>query len=138
MYRRHAFSEPFRWLSGKCSTLKGMSLWRMGDVLDEVEQKIIQLQANPSLIFDSSFDMFSKAASAFPEFAEWRAAELESTVTAEDGETEIAEIADVVWRLPPVAWETAPILYSVPLHLFGYHAAVERDAIGLGAPRLGG
>lgn len=55
-----------------------------------------------------------------------------------DGETEIAEIADVVWRLPPVAWETAPILYSVPLHLFGYHAAVERDAIGLGAPRLGG
>ena len=55
-----------------------------------------------------------------------------------EGETEIAEIADVVWHLPPVAWQTAPILYSVPLHLFGYHAAVERDALGLGAPRLGG
>lgn len=55
-----------------------------------------------------------------------------------EGETEIAEIADVVWHLPKVAPETAPILYSVPLHLFGYHAAVERDALGLGAPRLGG
>lgn len=55
-----------------------------------------------------------------------------------EGETEIAEIADVVWHLPPVAAETAPILYSVPLHLFGYHAAVERDAVGLGAPHLGG
>lgn len=54
-----------------------------------------------------------------------------------EGETEIAEIADVAWHLPAVAWETAPIVYSVPLHLFGYHAAVERDAIGLGAPRLG-
>lgn len=55
-----------------------------------------------------------------------------------EGETEIAEIADVVWHLPPVAAETAPILYSVPLHLFGYHAAIARDAAGLGAPRLGG
>ncbi|WP_299671481.1 SIS domain-containing protein [uncultured Roseobacter sp.] len=54
-----------------------------------------------------------------------------------EGEAEIAQIADVVWHLPPVAWETAPILYSVPLHLFGYHAAVERDALGLGAPKLG-
>lgn len=54
-----------------------------------------------------------------------------------EGETEIAEIADVAWHLPPVAWETAPVLYSVPLHLFGYHAAMERDALGLGAPKLG-
>lgn len=54
-----------------------------------------------------------------------------------EGETEIAEIVDVAWHLPPVAEATAPIVYSVPLHLFGYHAAVERDALGLGAPRLG-
>ena len=54
-----------------------------------------------------------------------------------DGETEIAEVADVAWRLPAVAEETRPVVYCVPLHLFGYHAAVERDAIGLGAPRLG-
>ncbi len=30
---------------------------------------------------------------------------------------------------------TPPFLevpYSVPLHLFGYHAAMERDAVGLG------
>lgn len=55
-----------------------------------------------------------------------------------EGETEIAGIAEIVWHLPAVAPETAPILYAVPLHLFGYHAAVERDALGLGAPRLGG
>ncbi|MEM0936941.1 MAG: SIS domain-containing protein [Pseudomonadota bacterium] len=55
-----------------------------------------------------------------------------------DGETEIAEIADVAWHLPAIAAETAPIVYSVPLHLFGYHAAVQRDALGLGAPHLGG
>lgn len=54
-----------------------------------------------------------------------------------DGEAEIAEIADVAWHLPEVPAATAPIVYSVPLHLFGYHAAVERDALGLGAPRLG-
>ena len=54
-----------------------------------------------------------------------------------EGETAIAEVADVVWALPPVAAETAPIVYSVPLHLFGYHVAMARDAIGLGAPRLG-
>ena len=55
-----------------------------------------------------------------------------------EGETEITEVADVTWHLPEVAAETAPMLYSVPIHLFGYHAAVERDALGLGAPRLGG
>ena len=54
-----------------------------------------------------------------------------------EGETEITEIVDVAWHLPPVPAETAPIVYSVPLHLFGYHVAVERDALGLGAPRLG-
>lgn len=54
-----------------------------------------------------------------------------------EGETEIAEVADIVWHLPDVAEETRPIIYSIPLHLYGYHAAMERDAIGLGAPRLG-
>jgi glucosamine 6-phosphate synthetase-like amidotransferase/phosphosugar isomerase protein len=52
-----------------------------------------------------------------------------------EGETDIAGVADVAWHLPPVPDLVAPIVYSVPLHLFGYHAAVERDAIGLGAPR---
>ena len=55
-----------------------------------------------------------------------------------EGETEIAEVTDIAWHLPPTPWETAPIVYSVPLHLFGYHVAMERDALGLGAPRLGG
>jgi glucosamine 6-phosphate synthetase-like amidotransferase/phosphosugar isomerase protein len=52
-----------------------------------------------------------------------------------EGERDIAEVADEAWHLPAVADLVAPVVYSVPLHLFGYHAAVERDAIGLGAPR---
>ncbi|MFD2238953.1 SIS domain-containing protein [Aureimonas populi] len=55
-----------------------------------------------------------------------------------EGETEIAEIADTAWHLPPVRDDLAAILYSVPLHLFGYHVTVARDALGLGAPNLGG
>ena len=55
-----------------------------------------------------------------------------------EGEREIAEVADLAWHLPKVPDAVAPIVYSVPLHLFGYHAAVERDALGLGAPRLDG
>lgn len=55
-----------------------------------------------------------------------------------DGESEIAQVADVTWHLPEVAQETTPIVFSVPLHLFGYHVAVARDALGLGAPRLFG
>jgi glucosamine 6-phosphate synthetase-like amidotransferase/phosphosugar isomerase protein len=55
-----------------------------------------------------------------------------------EGETEIAGVADIVWHLPRVHADLAPIVYSVPLHLFGYHVAIARDALGLGAPRLGG
>lgn len=55
-----------------------------------------------------------------------------------EGERDIAEVADAVWHLPTVPAVTAPIVYSVPLHLFGYHVAMGRDALGLGAPRLGG
>lgn len=55
-----------------------------------------------------------------------------------EGEAEIASIADLTWHLPRIADELAPILYSVPMHLFGYHVAVARDNLGLGAPRLGG
>jgi glucosamine 6-phosphate synthetase-like amidotransferase/phosphosugar isomerase protein len=55
-----------------------------------------------------------------------------------EGETDIAGVADVTWHLPQVHAHLAPIVYSVPLHLFGYHAAVERDALGLGAPHMAG
>jgi glucosamine 6-phosphate synthetase-like amidotransferase/phosphosugar isomerase protein len=55
-----------------------------------------------------------------------------------EGETDIAGVADVAWHLPKVPDAVAPVVYSVPLHLFGYHVAMARDALGLGAPRLGG
>lgn len=54
-----------------------------------------------------------------------------------EDETEIAAFADTAWHLPEVRDDLAPLLYSVPLHLFGYHVTMSRDALGLGAPELG-
>jgi glutamine---fructose-6-phosphate transaminase (isomerizing) len=42
-----------------------------------------------------------------------------------------------VWRLPHVRDDLAPMLYSVPLHVFSYFVTKARDAAGLGAPKLG-
>ena len=55
-----------------------------------------------------------------------------------EGETAISEQVAHAWHLPAVRIELAPLLYSVPLHLFSYHVTKARDALGLGAPRLGG
>ncbi len=55
-----------------------------------------------------------------------------------EGETAFAPYVAHTWHLPAVRAELAPLLYSVPLHLFGYHVTKARDALGLGAPYLGG
>jgi glucosamine 6-phosphate synthetase-like amidotransferase/phosphosugar isomerase protein len=55
-----------------------------------------------------------------------------------EGETAFDAHVERVWRLPPVRDDLAPLVYSVPLHLFSYHITKARDALGLGAPRLGG
>ena len=62
----------------------------------------------------------------------------QTIVLVPEGETGFDGIADHVWALPVVRAELAPLLYSVPLHLFGYHVTKARDALGLGAPVLGG
>ncbi len=54
-----------------------------------------------------------------------------------EGETGFDEHVQHVWRLPEVRDDLAPLLYSVPLHVFGYFVTKARDAVGLGAPRLG-
>ena len=48
--------------------------------------------------------------------------------------TEIAEHVAHVVRLPPVDPAVSALVSSVPLHLFAYHFAKARDALGLGAP----
>jgi glucosamine 6-phosphate synthetase-like amidotransferase/phosphosugar isomerase protein len=58
-------------------------------------------------------------------------------VLAPEGEQAFDAHAQHVWRLPSVRDDLAPLLYSVPLHLFSYHVTKARDAAGLGAPRLG-
>jgi glucosamine 6-phosphate synthetase-like amidotransferase/phosphosugar isomerase protein len=54
-----------------------------------------------------------------------------------EGETGFDTHVSRVWRLPAVRDDLAPLLYSVPLHVFAYHVTKARDAQGLGAPRLG-
>ncbi len=54
-----------------------------------------------------------------------------------EGEAAFDAHAQHVWHLPLVRDDLAPLLYSVPLHLFSYHVTKARDALGLGAPRLG-
>jgi glutamine---fructose-6-phosphate transaminase (isomerizing) len=46
---------------------------------------------------------------------------------------EIEKRACAVVRVPPVRPELAALVASIPLHLFAYHFAKARDAIGLGA-----
>lgn len=58
-------------------------------------------------------------------------------VLAPEGETAFDPYVNHVWHLPPVRDDLAPMLYSVPLHVFSYHVTKARDALGLGAPRLG-
>ncbi|RDJ27760.1 SIS domain-containing protein [Bosea caraganae] len=55
-----------------------------------------------------------------------------------EGETAISAEVAHAWHLPAVRVELAPLVYSVPLHLFSYHVTKARDALGLGAPQLGG
>ena len=52
LLRAHAlwkfiFSEPFRWLSGKTSKLEGMSLIKMGEVLEHVEKAMEKIAEDP-------------------------------------------------------------------------------------------
>ena len=54
-----------------------------------------------------------------------------------EGEAAFDAHANHVWHVPAVRDDLAPILYSVPLHVFTYHLTKARDALGLGAPRLG-
>jgi glutamine---fructose-6-phosphate transaminase (isomerizing) len=54
-----------------------------------------------------------------------------------EGETGFDPHVNHVWRLPAVRDDLAPLLYSIPLHVFSYHVTRARDALGLGAPRLG-
>jgi glucosamine 6-phosphate synthetase-like amidotransferase/phosphosugar isomerase protein len=60
-----------------------------------------------------------------------------TVVLAPEGDAAFDPHADVVWRLPSIRDDLAPMLYSVPLHVFSYHLTKARDALGLGAPRLG-
>ncbi len=51
-----------------------------------------------------------------------------------EGDRRLQGRVDTLWELPAVRPELAPVLYSIPLHLFAYHFASARFAAGLGYP----
>ena len=55
---KFTFSEPFRWLAGKTSTLPNWSLYKMGMALELVETAMEEIVADPSRILDPTLDIF--------------------------------------------------------------------------------
>ena len=51
-----------------------------------------------------------------------------------EGDAQLEPYVERALHLPHVRTELAPILYSIPLHLFAYHFTRIRDAHGLGYP----
>lgn len=87
---KYIFSEPFRWLAGKGSKLKGFSIFKMSRVLDCVDVGMQKIRDDARLVLDPDYmyDMFADLMREMPEFASWRQQQLEKKTTAEDGKTE--------------------------------------------------
>ena len=95
---KYIFSEPFRWLSGKSTKLKGWSLYKMSWVLDLVEKGMEKIVADPTCALDLNFDIFGPVAVEVPEFKEWWAELLQRKVKAADGKTEYFYVQEVLRR----------------------------------------
>jgi hypothetical protein len=95
---KHLFSEPFRWLAGKGTKLKGWSIFKMSWVLELVEKAMQKLEAEPKLALDPTFDMFTEVAAECADFKAWREHERARTVTAADGKTKYSRVPEVMRR----------------------------------------
>jgi glucosamine 6-phosphate synthetase-like amidotransferase/phosphosugar isomerase protein len=51
-----------------------------------------------------------------------------------ESEAQVSALANTAWHLPLIRPELAPIVYSIPLHLFSYHFAKARFEKGFGYP----
>ena len=82
---KYVFSEPLRWLTGKCSKIDGWSMYKLSWVLDLVEKAMEEIVADPEKLLDPDINIFAPVAEEVTEFAEWQKEQLEATVAAEDG-----------------------------------------------------
>lgn len=75
----------------------------MSWVLELVEKAMEEIIATPARALDEDFDIFAEVEGQLPKFKEWREAELEKKVVAEDGQTEIYIVKEVLRaaRKPP-------------------------------------
>ena len=78
-------SRPMRWLSGKSSQLKDWSIYKMGEVMDMVEQVLVRAAADGKTLLDPSLDIFASVAREQQLFADWRAEIDKATIKSHDG-----------------------------------------------------
>ena len=132
---KFVFSEPFRWLSGKGAELKGMSLFKMAEVLELVEKTMEEIAADPRRALDPSLNIFAPVAAEFPEFKVWQEELLAEKVTAVDGETEYYPVQEVLKlvRTPPAGSGEQK---AQPFTLKVIKAQAERALEKLHDPRL--
>ena len=99
---KYVFSEPFRWLAGKTSKLKGWSLFKMAQACEYAEKAMDEIVADPSRLLDPNLDIFAPVAAEVPEFKDWQQKLLDTVVKAEDG-TEHYLVREVLRkaRTPP-------------------------------------
>ena len=82
---KYLFSEPFRWLAGKTSKLKGWSLFKMAQACEYVEKAMQEIVEDPSRLLSPDFNIFGPVADEVPEFKEWQQELFDTVVKAEDG-----------------------------------------------------
>ena len=95
---KYLFSEPFRWLTGKSTKIKGWSIFKMSWVLDLVEKAMTEIAADPARVLDPNLNIFGPVAAEVPEFKEWWDEQLNGKVTAADGKTEYFVVQEVLRR----------------------------------------
>ena len=95
---KYIFSEPFRWLTGKSTKIKGWSLFKMSWVLDLVEKAMIEIAADPKRALNPNLDIFGPVAAEVPELKEWCDEQLARKVKAADGKTEYFLVKEVLRR----------------------------------------
>lgn len=80
-------SIPLRWLCGSASVLHDWSVYKMGGVLDLVEEFLDKVSTDGGELLKDDADIFAPIAAEQPAFAAWRAQLEEDTVLAADGRT---------------------------------------------------
>ena len=65
-------------MTGKGAELKGFSIFKMSEVLDQVDTAMQAIKQDPKVLLKPDFDIFERVAKECPEFKKWRQEHLEA------------------------------------------------------------